>query len=830
MTLMLGAKQHKNYGIRAFLWGLLLAGFLVVPVMIYDHGYFLYYGDFNAQQIPFYQLAHDTILSGDIGWSHITDLGANFIGSYSFYVLGSPFFLLTLLLPSSWVAYAIGPLLILKLGCCSLSAYIFLRRYVRDKRYAVLGGLLYAFSGFSLYNIFYFHFHEAMIVFPLLLAALDEFHRTKRRGVVMITIFAAAAVNYYFFFAQAVFLLIYYIVRLITKTYRFRIKEFLLLALEVIVGVLLAMFIMLPSLAAVFGNSRSSEFINGWGALLYPGSQRYLQIIIAFFFPGDLPAKANFTPNASGKWASVAAYLPMFSMVFVIAFFRRYKKSFINILFTILVVMAFVPVFNAAFQAFNNVYYARWFYMLTLVMTLMTVYSLDNIKECEFKKGFIPTALTVLIITAAIGLTPYEVSRTTEKVVYHFGLENSPKYFWLFAGITIAGLGAVLALYIIHRKKPKLYPRLLCISLCVFILGYSCVYTWSAKRQSNHKDDFLQHYALNGGEDITLGDLKDVRSDFYQTQDNIAMYWQVPSIQAFHSIVPGSLMNFYNQSGVKRDVGSRPEPELYGFRGLLSVKYLFSEATLSEKDKPQMPYFKYLRTENGYDIYENAMNLPMGFTFDSYLTREEYLNLSDKVKHLALLKGLVLTQEQMEKYADITGYTDGMYDKLNEQFDESELQDLTYPKYDGFKSATDSYEYNTDAYKKDIETLSKNVCSRFEYVNGGFDAEFDNKGGDNLLFFSVPYDEGWSATVNGEPAEIEIVDIGMMAVKVNGHEKSVIEFRYKTPLLKEGIILSLSGLCMMIAYLIINKGFSAKKKYRKCYHIKKSEPSDKEVS
>lgn len=828
MTLICAAIKRKNYGVRAFFWGMLLAACIVLPVMIYDNGYFLYYGDFNVQEIPFYRLAHDTILSGDIGWSHLTDLGSNFIGSYSFYLLGSPFFYLTMALPSQLVAYAIGPLLILKLACCSLTAYIFLRRYVRDPRYAILGGLLYAFSGFSVYNIFYFHFHEAMIVFPLLLAAVDEFHATKRRGIVAIAVFFAAVMNYYFFFGQAVFLLIYYIVKLISKSYRFKIKEFLLLALEVIIGVMLSMFLLLPSIAAITGNFRTSQFINGWDAVVYPKAQRYIQILVALFFPGDIPARANFTPNAGAKWASVAVYLPMFSMTFVIAFFRKYKKSFLNILLAVLLIMAFVPGLNSLYQALNRTYYARWFYMLTMVMIMMTVYSLDRIRECDFKKGFVPTAIIVTAISLVIGLTPYESFKNSEKTVYKFGIESSPRRFWVFVGMTVIGLAATIALYILYRKNNKRFVRLLSLTLSLFIIGYSSVYIWSAKRSSDHDDEFLQKYALNCGADITLDDMREVRSDFYRSYDNMGMFWQTPTIQAFHSVVPGALMEFYNKTGVKRDVGSRPDAKLYGLRALLSVKYLFAQEGLAKKDKPNMPYFEYLRNENGHDIYENTLYLPMGFTYDSFMCKEEYLDLSDDVKHLALLKALVLTQDQMKKYSDITGYEDGQYLNLNNQFDETHTQNTPHPTYVGYKSAAAEFEYTKEAYKADVEKLQKNVCSRFEYVDGGFEAEFNNKGSDNLLFFSIPYDEGWTAYVNGEKAEIEIVDIGLMAVKVDGHKKSFIEFRYTTPMLKEGIIISLVGAGMFAVYLIVNKGFSVKQAYRRRYRIKSKSKNSKE--
>ena len=63
--------------------------------MIWDRGYLIFLGDFNSQQIPFYHVAHRAIRSGQWGWNWQTDLGVSFIGSYSFYLLGSPFFWLT---------------------------------------------------------------------------------------------------------------------------------------------------------------------------------------------------------------------------------------------------------------------------------------------------------------------------------------------------------------------------------------------------------------------------------------------------------------------------------------------------------------------------------------------------------------------------------------------------------------------------------------------------------------------------------------------------------------------------------------------------------------
>ena len=115
-------KDYKKTYLRAFFYGLVVALIVFVPLSLYRGGYFIFAGDFNVQQIPFYKLAHEAIRSGDFLWNWNTDLGVNFIASYSFYLFGSPFFALTLLFPTSWVPYLMAPLLVLKFAVSSVTA------------------------------------------------------------------------------------------------------------------------------------------------------------------------------------------------------------------------------------------------------------------------------------------------------------------------------------------------------------------------------------------------------------------------------------------------------------------------------------------------------------------------------------------------------------------------------------------------------------------------------------------------------------------------------------------------------------------------------------
>lgn len=439
---------QKLFGLRVFLISIITATALFLPFIIMGGGVFYYYGDFNVQEIPFYQLVHDAVRNGDTGWMHNVDLGTDMLSSFSFYLLGSPFFWLTIPFPSEAVPYLIGPLLILKFGCASLSAYLYLKRYVADRNFALVGGLLYAFSGFSIYNVFFFHFHEPMIMFPLLLAALDAFIYDGKRIVFTLAVFSACVVNYYFFVGQVLFVIIYFLMITLTKTYKFKVKNFLLLALEVIIGFLATAFILLPSVLGLMGNPRLAELPNGWDSLVYSQPQKYWLIILSLFFPADMPAFPVFTPGSNCRWASVAAWLPLVGMTGVIAYFQVCRKSWLKKLLAVLAVFACVPVLNSMFQLMNSsIYYARWFYMGVLMLVLATIKAFEN-RKTDWNRAIRWSAGITVGATLLIGLMPVsytdEESGDIQNTV--IGTQATFERYWLYVLMALLSLLAFVLL------------------------------------------------------------------------------------------------------------------------------------------------------------------------------------------------------------------------------------------------------------------------------------------------------------------------------------------------------------------------------------------------
>lgn len=825
MTRLRFPEKASSYYWKAFLYGLGVSFLFFLPFIVWDNGYFLFYGDFNVQQVPFYQMCHDAIRSGNIGWSWTTDLGANFVGSYTFYLLGSPFFWLTIPFPSAAVPHLMGPLLILKFGCASLAGFTYLRRYVRTPEYAVLGGLLYAFSGFSVYNIFFNHFHEAIIVFPFLLWALDEYMATRRRGVFALLVFASCFVNYYFFVGQVVFCLLYFFLRLLVKDWRISLRDFALLACESILGVLCSCVLLIPTVLCVVQNPRINNPPNGWGALLYGWNQRYVHILQSLFFPPDIPARPNFTPDSEAKWASLGAWLPLFSMTGVFATLQARRRSWVKTLLPILFLMAFVPILNSAFQLFNAGYYARWFYMLTLMMSLATVTALEN-PHADWKRAIKWTAGFTLGIALPIGLM-YKAA-DGDKEAAGIGLEAYPSRFWAYVAIAMLSL---LLLTILMRDHPlrqfrqelakrrgrvfffprrfrgertKRFARYCMCGVAVIAVVYALYFITLGKTQSSDNHTHMIPYSLNGGKDLHL-DTSNSRIDVYDGMDNQAMFFQLPTIQAFHSIVPGSVMEFYPTIGVQRDVGSRPDVKYYGLRGFTSCRWLLdptgSGKSFEENDQPQMPGWKFVDTRNGFDIWENEYFIPMGFCYDSYITREEYDEAPEDDRNLLLLKTMVLDDDQAMRYGDILNHFENV----------------------------DSAVYTEEGYFADCLARRSMACSSFARDNQGFTATIDAEK-DRLVFFSVPFEAGWSATVNGEPAQIEKVNVGFMAVRVPAGE-STIRFDYETPGLKLGACVTIGAFLLLGLYVLITRRYDrANPRRRRVYWIKEQSTDEGEES
>lgn len=764
---------------RAFLLALGLSFIIFLPFVIFDRGYFIYFGDFNVQQIPFYKLAHEAVRSGDIFWNWYTDLGANFIASYSFYLLFSPFFWLTLPFPTEALPMLMAPLLILKTACSAFTAYLYIERFVKNKNFAVTASLFYAFSGWMSFNVFFNHFHDVAVFFPLLLLGVEKFVFEKKRGFFAIAVFINAIVNYWFFIGEVVFVILYFIFRMTDKNFRYNItiKQFLLLFLESVLGAGLATVVLLPSALGLMGNPRTGtdELLTGSNFWFYWYPSRPAGIIQSLFFPPELQSRPNFLTGHEAKWASLSAWLPMISLSGVIAYFIDRRWDWIKKLLLACLIIALVPGLNSMFILFNNSYYARWFYMPILIMAAASARVLERCRydAAPLKKGLCISLVFILLFAVMCGLTPgYDEDKNLI-----FGLaEHLPKM-WGYVGFAIAGI--FLTHMALKYRKTKNFIKVFTIFTAFIIVTFNIFYIITGKG-SPASSRFMINTAIKGRDELLLPEDSFARADSHDAMHNILMYWHLPNIQAFHSIVPASIMEFYPSVGVKRDVSSHPEADYYPLRPLFSVRWLFIEAD-KEEQEPMPGYTKY-STQIGFNIYENENYIPMGFAYDKYIFKTNFMNLPEGKRDNVLLKAVVLDDEAVLRCGDILDELDG----------------------DSISRA------DADSFTDDCNARKLYTVTDFTIDKRGFSAKSDFTE-DRFIFFSVPYENGWSAFINGSPVQIEKANIGFMAVKVPAGENDI-RFEYMTPGLITGGYISLASLFLLLVYALTVKLIRIKKR------------------
>ena len=769
-------QSHKKFWQAVGLCALTAAIFFL-PFYILDGGFFHYAGDFNSQQISFYRYMNgfvkgagypDSAFAGaphnTFSWA--TDLGSGVMNAYSFYLYGSPFFWLSVLLPQSWLPYMMVPLLVLKFGVAGGGAYLYLRRYVKNANYAVLGACLYALSGFAVYNVFFNHFVDVVALFPYLLWALDEAIYEDRHGLFAFWVAVNLLNNYFFFVGQVIFLCIYFVCKLTAKDFRLTGRKFGHLLWESVLGVAMGCLLLFPAVLSLLQNPRTIDLSSGWGFLTYAKVQQYLAILLSWILPPDSPYLTSVWSEGVIKWTSMTAYLPLCSLAGAMAYWRSRKADSKKRIVAVCAVCALVPVLNSAFYALNSSYYARWYYMPTLILAAMTVNALEDpdIDLDAPARGI----GWIMLATLVFAVVPVR-DDTTE--TWSFGVLKNPGQFFAVLGFGLLGLMLYRVLCSKWRQDSRFAQRMTAAVL-VFACAFTMVHIGIGKFGQWHTDSDLVEQDTNAlllKNDLPEGDY---RIDTYKIHDNIGMWLDKSCLQYFGSTAAPSILSFYPGLGVKRDVRSEPEITNYALRGLLSVEYLITTPEKRESFEDEADEgWTYLADVDGYTLYHNDNYVPMGFTYDYYVTEATYETSIKTLRSNLLLRALVLEDEDVKAY--------GQY--LTE-LSEDMLNDLHY-----------------DSYTQDCADRRAHSCSVFQMNNAGFHAEITMDKA-NLVFFSVPYDDGFTAYVNGEKTDILQVDEGLMAVLCPAGASSI-DFVYQAAGLSASRVVTAVAIPVWVVYV-----------------------------
>ena len=266
-------KLYANEYFKAFLWIYLVGLFSFSTRAVFNYFTLPMGGDYTLQTYAFYAQGYNIfwefIKTGQMPLYDFSNfLGANYLGTQSFYYVFSPLFYLLCLCPKPLLYQGIFFHMIFKFALGGFFMYVLLRKYFHvSKKMSWLGGFIYAFSGWTLFYI-WFHFGDVMAFFPLFIMGFEKCLKERKGWLLSVSIFLCGLANYFFLVNFCIFGLFYALYRWIyiygidkkrgySASYRWGVL--LQGILHCAVGVFMTAICVLPSLHVVMTSTRSSS-------------------------------------------------------------------------------------------------------------------------------------------------------------------------------------------------------------------------------------------------------------------------------------------------------------------------------------------------------------------------------------------------------------------------------------------------------------------------------------------------------------------------------------------------------------------------------------------
>lgn len=735
---------HQNRDLLECTGICLLISFLTfIYFIMKGEGVFVTAADFDLQNIPFTTAMHRAVAEGGLNsFSWNLDLGSSTIQGYAFYNLGSPFFWLSMLFPAEAYPFVVGWMYMLKYTVAGCMAFFYFKRFVRNPKLAIVGGVLYAFSGFSATNLMY-HFHDAIAFFPLMLIGLERYMEDKRKkGGFIVGVAINALINYFFFVQSVVFLGIYFVVRFWKKEWKENLKNIGGCMLCGILGVGIAAPLFLPGVMHILlGNNANGSciYINNF----LPGSIAFLATLKAMFFPAELQSSCSALETAN--YMSTACYLPMVGITFVIAYVRKHKDWLSRILL-ILFIMSLSPLLSSVFLLFTGCYH-RWWVAFVMMMALATVLVLDRIREYKIVSSALVNGALIVCMWVIVMFIP--VAEGFSTLVFH------EKRFHVYTLIALAGV----VLCVIGAARFKLNHRYMICCVSAFAIITTGLTIYGYQNESASGKEYLELFM--GGANLAVND----EQYRYISEENMWVFpGEATGLGGFSSTRSNAIKKFDSYFDASTDIYSMNKTAYEGLAELLGGKYYVADTI---EDKPAQQEFEV----NGkhYYVYE-ADACPIGFAVSSFISENELSEIPVENRGIALLAAALVAEDDVDLVSE----------KLNE---------ATADTIDFKRSVADYVADNSANAVLDFDRDAKGFTCTTDYDE------------ERYVYFSVPFDNDWTLYLDGEKSEI-LSSGGMMLVRVpeGGH---ALEFRYHTPFYGLGVVTALASVAILAGYELL---------------------------
>lgn len=588
-------------------------------------------------------------------WDFSIGYGADVITTLHYYCIGDPLALLSAFVPGRYTEYLYNLLCIVRLYLAGVAFSCFCFRMKKGRVAAMAGAFSYIFCAYALVGaIRHPYFVNPMIYLPLLLVGVERIFHREKPALFMGMVCLSAVSNFYFFYMLVFAVIFYVIVRYFTLPHGGVRKRFVVWMAEFAgygaVGVAMGAVILLPVILFFLGGLRNTAEVS-----------RPLFYSIGYY--GKMIARM-LTADTIGHWTWIGITGPGLLSIFLL-FSQKGKRKALKVSFCILSIFLLLPVFGSALNGFN---YAvnRWIWIYLALCS----YILVEVWPDFFSMG----RREIVILCAGSGgylLLLFVLNRRYAKESSFAGAAL------MLAALTLLSLYRSGCKDRVKRAAPFCVLAVVLIHTCVN--GYYCYDPGEGDRVSQFIDGGIAYKEKTKNHTRAMRPVFSSEDGFgrYESSEydfaskNADMLAQTHGVSFYWSLANGHVSQFL----LDMSCNDFCTYKFYGnnYRTFLnaaaSVKYFV--APFGYTGAVPFGYEKIWEEisvgKNRYAVYENRYALPLGYTYNSYISYEDYSHMTAPERQEALLQGVILGDGTMPEIK-------GNLSAVNPLFSEKEVE------------------------------------------------------------------------------------------------------------------------------------------------------------
>lgn len=792
--------------------------------------------------------------SDSIFYTFTSGLGLNFYALISYY-LGSFFSPFVYFFSLKSMPDAIYIFTLLKVACMGISCFYSLRQLYPKvlKPFSIVLSTSYALMSFAISQIEINMWLDVFILLPLIILGINRLLGQQKFILYYLSLTILFIQNYYFGYMVVIFLILYFLVQL-TKEFKWKVirRKFIDFTIVSISASLSSCIMLLPTYLDLSTHGEEFSKFTGWFT------------DASWFF--DLFAKNFVGSYDTTKFGSIPMiYVGIFPLILAIIFFtiksiRWQTRLAYGIMLVLIVASFYLEPLDLIWQGMHspNMFLHRYSWTFSILIILLAAETLSRLKELALKQyliGIIPLALGFIV--TALFQSHYDFLEPSQVIITFAFLAayaiilisyvNKYLSFKLFVSFTL--------IFTIFEISLNTYYQ-------IAALDNEWVFP---SRQSYNRNLTDIDKLVNETQELNTTFYR--TEELLPQTGNDSMKYNYNGISQFSSIRNTTSSSTLDRLGFKStgtNLNLRYQNNTLLMDSLFAVKYNLSETSIDKFG------FNYVDGSGNVSLYENqyasqlailtnGIYKDIDFGVNTLDNQTHFINnltgLSEKYfTRLAsqltgganLLNNRVTTTNdgqlttsatyqvtvtantqlyvsvpnitfsndnsesvQITVNGKTTEYTtDNAYSFFDlGYFEEGQTLDITFTFPENSQVSFNQpnfYALDLTSYQKAMAIIDNpdvTVTTDKNTVTATYKADEDSS-----LFFTIPYDKGWTATQNGEKLTVSKAQDGFMKIDVKAGEGKV-TLTYIPNGFKEGAYLSILGIILFLAYMIVRRKY-----------------------